>query len=47
MGDGGKFPIEVILVLTADVHLEVVAGDHKVSFKKNANMVVIGRAPGN
>jgi hypothetical protein len=47
MGDGGKFAIEVILVLMVDVHLEVMAGNHKVSFKKDANGVVNGCAPGN
>jgi hypothetical protein len=31
MGDGGKIAFEVILVLTADVGLEVVAGNHKIS----------------
>ncbi len=33
MSDGGKFTIEVILVLTVNVHLEVVAGNHKVSLE--------------
>ncbi len=47
MGDGGEFAIEVILVLMADVCFEVVAGDHKVSLKKDANGVVNGCAPGN
>jgi hypothetical protein len=44
MGEGGKFAIKVILVLMADVHLEVVAGNHKVSFEKDADGVVNGCA---
>ncbi len=47
MGDGKKFAIEANLVLRADVHIEVVAGNHKVSFKKDADGVINGRAPGN
>jgi hypothetical protein len=33
VGDVGKFTIKVILVLTANVSFEVVAGDNKVSFE--------------
>ena len=47
MGDGCELAIEVILVLMADVCLEVVAGDHKVSLKKDANGVINSCAPGN
>ncbi len=47
MGDGCELAIKVILVLTADVHIEVVAGDHKVSLKKDANEVVNGCTLGN
>jgi hypothetical protein len=47
MGDGSKFTIEVILVLMADVRFEVVAGNNKVSLKKDANRVINGRTPGN
>ncbi len=47
MGDGGKFVIKVILVLMADVHLEVVAGNYKVSLKKDVDGVINGCAPGN
>ncbi len=42
MGDGCKFAIEVVLVLAEDVRLEIVAGDHKVGIKKDANGVVNG-----
>jgi hypothetical protein len=47
MGDGSEFAVKVILVLMADVHLEVVAGDHKVSLKKDADRVVNRYTPGN
>ncbi len=47
MGDGCELVIEVILMLMEDVRLEVVAGDHKVSLKKDANGFVNGCAPGN
>ncbi len=44
--DGGEFAIEVALMLIANVRLEVVAGNHKVSLKKDANWVVNGCTPG-
>jgi hypothetical protein len=47
MGDGGKFDIEVILMLMAVVCLEVMVENHKVSLKKDADGVVNGRVPGN
>jgi hypothetical protein len=47
MGDGGKFSIKVILMLTVDVCLEVVAGNRKESLEKNADGVVNGCTPGN
>ncbi len=47
MGDVGKFTIEVILMLTANLRFEVVAGYNKVSFEKDADGVVDGRASGN
>jgi hypothetical protein len=47
VGDGDEFAIKVILMLMADVRFEVVAGDHKVSLKKDANGVVNGCTPGN
>ncbi len=44
MGDGCELAItiKVVLVLTVDVCFEVVAGDYKVSLKKDANGVVNG-----
>jgi hypothetical protein len=42
MGDGGKFAIEVILVLVANIRLEIVAWDHKVGIKQDANGVING-----
>ncbi len=42
VGDGSEFAIKVVLVLMAYVCLEVVAGEHKVSLKKDANGVVSG-----
>jgi hypothetical protein len=47
VGDGGKFTIEVIPRLTANVRLEVVAGNHQVSFEQDDNGVVDGCIPGN
>ena len=49
VGDGGKFTIKVILVLMPNVHLEVMAEDHKhkVSLKNDADGVVNSWAPGN
>ncbi len=47
MGDGDKFTIKVILVLTANIRLEVVAENYKVSLEQDASGVVNGRTPGN
>jgi hypothetical protein len=47
VSDGDKFTIKIILVLSVNVRLEVVAGDNKVSFKWDANGVVDGPTPGN
>ncbi len=47
MGDGCELAIEVILMLMVNVCFEVVARDHKVSLKKDANGVINGCAPGN
>ncbi len=47
MSDGCELAIVGILVLMADVCLEVVVGDHKVSLKKDANGVVNSCAPDN
>ncbi len=47
MSDSGEFTVEVILLLLANVQLEVVAWNHKVSFKQDTNGVVNGCAPGN
>ncbi len=47
VGDDCELAIKVILVLTADVCLEVVAGDHKVSLKKDADGVINVCTPGN
>jgi hypothetical protein len=38
--DGGEFTVKVILMLLANVRLEVVAGNQKVSFKQDADGVV-------
>ncbi len=46
VGDGCEFAIEVILMLMVDVHIEVMAGDHEVSLKKDADGVINGCAPG-
>jgi hypothetical protein len=40
MSDGGEFTVKVILMLLANVQLEVVAWNHEVSFGQNANGVV-------
>ncbi len=47
MSDSDEFTVEVILVLLADVRLEVVAWNHKVNFKQDTYEVINGRAPGN
>ncbi len=47
VGDECELAIKVILMLMADVHLKVVAGDHKVSLTKDADGLVNGCAPGN
>ncbi len=36
MSDGGELIVKVILMLLADVRLEVVAWNHEVSIKQNA-----------
>ncbi len=46
VGNGGEFAIKVIIVLTADVCLEVVAGDHKVNLEKDADGVINSCVPG-
>jgi hypothetical protein len=45
MGDGCAHAIKVILMLMAEVRLEVVAGANKVSLKEDANEVVNGCPP--
>ncbi len=47
MSDSGEFTLKVILVLSADVRLEVVAWNHKVSFEQDTYGVVDDCAPGN
>ncbi len=47
MSDGGEFTVKVILMLLANVGLEMVAWNHKVSFEQNANGIIDGHAPGN
>ncbi len=47
VSDGGEFTVEVILMLSVDVQLEVVAWNHEVSIKQNANAVVNGCTPSN
>ncbi len=47
MSDSGEFTVKVILVLSADLRLEVVAWNHKVSFEQDPDGVVNGWAPGN
>ncbi len=47
MGDGRELAIKVVLMLPTDVGLEVVAGDHQVSLKEDANGVVNSCTPGN
>jgi hypothetical protein len=47
VGDGRELAIKVVLLLLIDVGPEVVAGDHKVSPKEDANGVVNSCAPGN
>ncbi len=47
VGDGCELAVKIILMLKADLRFEVVAGDHKVSLKKDANVVVNGCGPGN
>jgi hypothetical protein len=47
MSDGGELTVKVILMLLADVQLEVVAWNHEVSIKQNANGVINGHTPGN
>ncbi len=44
VSDGCKFAIKLVLVLMADVRLDV-AGDNKVSLKKYANGVVNSCTP--
>ncbi len=44
MGGSHELAIEVVLALSMDVVLEVVAGDHKVSLKEDANGVLNGKA---
>ena len=46
MSDSGEFTVKVILVLLANVRLEVVAWNHKVSFEQDTNGVVDSCAPG-
>ncbi len=45
MSDGGEFTIEGILMLSADVQLEVVAWNHEVSIEQNADGVVNSCTP--
>ncbi len=47
MSDSGEFTVKVILMLLANVRLEVVAWNHKVSFEQDTNGVIDGRAPSN
>jgi hypothetical protein len=42
MGDGGKFAIEVILVLAANIRLEIIARDPNVGIKQDADGVING-----
>jgi hypothetical protein len=43
VSDSGEFTIKAILMLLADVRLEVVAWNHKVSFEQDTYGVVNGR----
>jgi hypothetical protein len=47
MSDGGEFTVNLIFMLLVNVRLEVVAWNHKVSFKPDNNGVIDGCAPGN
>ncbi len=47
MSDSGEFTVKVILMLLANVRLEVEAWNHKVSLKQDANGVVGSWAPSN
>ncbi len=46
MGNG-KFPIEVVIVLSLHVGCKVVAGDDGVGLKNDANEIVNGGPSGN
>jgi hypothetical protein len=46
VSDGGEFTAKVILMLMANVQLEVVAWNQKVSVNQDTNGVVDSCAPG-
>ncbi len=46
MGDSSELPIKPIIMVVADVLLEVVAGDDTIGIKQDPNRIVNGGAAG-